>query len=247
MASRTKDEFLATVSHELRTPINAVLGWTAVLRQHRLDQSRADYACDAIERSARAQAQLLGQLLDVSRAIAGKLELHLAPTDLSEIIEASIDAVRSDADDKKIQIASCLDAGVPLILADPERLQQVVINLVSNAVKFSPEEGLVHVELRRGDGFAEIFVQDHGIGIKREFLPYVFERFRQADVTRGTANRGLGLGMSIAREIVEGHGGTIAADSAGEGQGAAFTVRLPLRSTTEAAPGLSARVAEIGN
>jgi signal transduction histidine kinase len=225
---------LATVSHELRTPINAVLGWAAMLREHRLDETRAEHACDAIERSARAQAQLLEQLLDVSRAISGKLEMRLAPAHVGAIIESAIDTVRPDADENKVRIASRLDRSVPLVMIDPERIHQVVVNLVSNAVKFSPENGVVHVELRRDNDRVEIVVQDHGIGIKREFLPYVFERFRQCDTSSGSVNRGLGLGMSIARDIVERHGGTITADSPGEGKGATFTTRLPLRSTSDA-------------
>jgi signal transduction histidine kinase len=232
-ASRAKDDFLATVSHELRTPINAVLGWAAMLRQHRLDEARSEYACDAIERSARAQARLLEQLLDVSRAISGKLELHLAPAHLGGVVEAAIDAVRPDADDKKVRIASRLDRSIPPLMVDPERLQQVVVNMVANAVKFSAEDGLVQVELKRDDHSVDIVVQDHGIGIKREFLPYVFERFRQAGDKRAGVNRGLGLGMSIARDIVERHGGTITADSAGEGKGSTFTVRLPVRVSAE--------------
>jgi signal transduction histidine kinase len=234
-ASRAKDDFLAIVSHELRTPINAVLGWATMLRRHRLDESRAEYACDAIEQSARAQAQLLEQLLDVSRAIAGKLDLHLAPAHIAGIVEAAIDAVRPDADDKKVRISSRLDRSIPLLIVDPERLQQVVVNMVANAVKFSAEEGTVQVELRRDDRFVEIVVEDHGVGIKREFLPYVFDRFRQAGTKSDSVNRGLGLGMAIARDIVERHGGTIAADSAGEGKGATFTVRLPVRNTPETA------------
>ena len=233
-ASRTKDEFLAMVSHELRTPINAVLGWAAMLREHRLDPSRAEYACDAIERSARAQAHMLEQLLDVSRAISGKLELRLAPADLTGVVSAALDAVRPEAEDRNVRITSRLDRGLPLMMVDPERLQQVVVNLLSNAVKFSPSEGVVEVDVRRDDTSAEIVVRDQGIGIRREFLPYVFERFRQGEANRRKTNHGLGLGLSIARDIVERHGGTITADSAGEGKGASFTVRLPLRTASEA-------------
>ena len=240
-ASRAKDDFLAVVSHELRTPINAVLGWAAILRQHRLDEARAEYACEAIERSARAQAHLLEQLLDVSRAISGKLELHLAPAHLGGIVEAAVDAVRPDADDKKIRVAARLDRSLPLLMLDPERLQQVVVNMLSNAVKFSPEDGVVQVELRRDDKSVEIVVQDHGIGIRREFLPYVFDRFRQG-VHRPGGNRGLGLGMSIARDIVERHGGTITAESTGEGSGARFTVKLPLNTSTPESPVLTRQV-----
>jgi signal transduction histidine kinase len=232
-ASRAKDEFLAIISHELRTPINAVLGWATMLRRHHLDEARAEYACNAIERSARAQAQLLEQLLDVSRAIAGKIDLHLAPAQVATIVEAAIDVVKADADDKKAQIESRLDRSVPLIMVDPERLQQVVINVLANAVKFSPEGGVVQIDLRHDERFAELVVQDQGVGIKREFLPYVFDRFRQVGGKENGVNRGLGLGLSIARDIVERHGGTITADSAGEGKGATFTVKLPLRATQE--------------
>ena len=234
-ASRAKDEFLATVSHELRTPINAVLGWAAMMRQHRVDETRAQYACDAIERSARAQARLLEQLLDVSRAISGKLELRLSPAQVTDVVEAAVDAVRPDADDQKVRIAMRVDRTIPPLAIDSERLEQVVINILSNAVKFSPEDSIVQVEVRRDDRQAEIVVTDQGIGIRREFLPYVFERFRQAGSQQG-ANRGLGLGMSIARDIVERHGGTITADSTGEGKGSTFIVRLPLQTMPEMAP-----------
>jgi signal transduction histidine kinase len=242
-ASRAKDQFLATVSHELRTPINAVLGWAAMLRTGKIEEGRARHAIEAIERSARAQAQLLEQLLDLSRIVAGKLEMHFAPARLASIIESSIDVVRPAADAKNVRILSHLDDAVPLLLADPDRLQQVLVNLLSNAVKFTPGDGRVEVELRRADPYAEIHVIDHGVGIKREFLPYVFERYRQADPSSGQLDRGLGLGLSIVRDIVELHGGSVTAESAGEGAGATFTVKLPLRSLSDAPgvnPGLSA-------
>jgi signal transduction histidine kinase len=233
-ASRAKDEFLATVSHELRTPINAVLGWAAMLRSDQIDPSRAGYACEAIERSARAQAQLLEQLLDVSRIVSGKLELRLAPVQVDAIVGAALDAVRPDADERNVRIVTEMERNVPLLLADPERLQQVVINVLSNAVKFSPDGGVVEVELRCDDGFARIVVTDHGIGIKSEFLPYVFDRLRQGS---NTGNRGLGLGLWIVRDIVERHGGTVTASSQGEGRGSTFTVTLPLRAQAEPLPG----------
>jgi signal transduction histidine kinase len=233
-ASRAKDEFLAMVSHELRTPLNAVLGWATILRECQLDEARTKHACDAIERSARAQARFLEQLLDVSRAISGKLELHIAAAEAAGILDAAIDAVRPGAQEKNVRIATQLDESIPALMVDPERLQQAIVNMLGNAVKFSPEGGVVEVELRRDERFVEIVVVDHGIGIKREFLPYVFDRFRQGGTGPGRANRGLGLGMAIARDIIERHGGTITADSDGEGRGATFKVRLPLRSAAEA-------------
>lgn len=234
-AGRAKDDFLAMVSHELRTPLNAVLGWATILREHQLDESHTKHACAAIERSARAQARFLEQLLDVSRAISGKLELRLVPASIAGVLEAAVDAVRPEAHAKRVPITTRVDQGIPPLMIDPERLQQVVTNVLANAVKFSPNGGMVQVELRRADRFVEIVVVDHGIGIKREFLPYVFERFRQAGAQAGSANRGLGLGMSIARDILDRHGGTITADSAGEGKGATFTVRLPLSVAPELA------------
>jgi signal transduction histidine kinase len=233
-ASRAKDEFLATVSHELRTPINAVLGWAAMLRTEQIDPSRAAYACEAIERSARAQAQLLEQLLDVSRIVSGKLELRIAPVHVEAIIGAALDAVRPAADEKHVRVVTKIERGIPLIFGDPERLQQVVINVLSNAVKFSPEEGVVEVELERQEDVARVIVSDHGIGIPSEFLPYVFDRLRQG---ANGGNRGLGLGLWIVRDIVERHGGTVTAESDGEGRGSTFTVTLPLRAQAEPLPG----------
>jgi signal transduction histidine kinase len=238
-ASRAKDEFLAMVSHELRTPLSAVLGWASILRSHRHDETRARQALDAIERSVRSQAQLLEQLLDVSRIVAGKFELRLAPARLNEVIDAAVDSVRPSADEKGIRIDAHLAADLPLMAVDADRLQQVVANLLSNAIKFSPDGGPVEVDLRRADASAEIVVKDNGIGIKREFLPYVFERFRQATGPSATWNRGLGLGLSIVREIVQKHGGSVAAESAGEGKGSTFRVQLPLRAAAEPMPVVS--------
>jgi signal transduction histidine kinase len=234
-ASRAKDDFLATVSHELRTPINAVLGWATMLRSDQLDPARVDYACEAIERSARAQAHLLEQLLDVSRIVSGKFELRLAPVQVEAVIEAAIDSVRPAADDRKIRIGSRLERGIPLLMADPDRLQQVVTNLLSNAVKFSSEGGLVQVELTRAGDAAQIAVRDEGAGIGPELLPYVFDRLRQGETGASSVNRGLGLGLWIVRDIIERHGGSVAVTSAGQGKGSTFTVTLPLRSAAEAA------------
>src|SRR5688572_12859798 len=232
-ASRAKDEFLAMVSHELRTPLSAVLGWAAILRANRQDEVRAQQALDAIERSVRAQAQLLEQLLDVSRIVAGKFELRLAPARLDEVIEVAVDAVGPAADERRIRIEKRLSRDLPPLAADADRLQQVVTNLLSNAIKFSPAEAVVEVELRRVNGTAEIVVKDYGVGIKRDLLPYVFERFRQATGPSASWNRGLGLGLSIVREIVQKHGGAVIAESAGEGQGATFRVQLPMRNAVE--------------
>ena len=229
-ASRAKDEFLATVSHELRTPINAVLGWAAMLRGEQFDQSRAHYACEAIERSARAQAQLLEQLLDVSRIVSGKLELQVAPVHADAIVQAAVDAVRPAAEEKGVRIETELENDLPLLFADPERLQQVVINVLSNAVKFSPNDGTVELGLRREDSSVHIVIRDNGAGIRSELLPHVFDRLRQG-TTAG--NHGLGLGLWIVRDIVERHGGSVVAWSDGEGKGATFTVTLPLRAQAE--------------
>jgi signal transduction histidine kinase len=232
-ASRAKDEFLAMVSHELRTPLSAVLGWAAILRANRQDEGRARQALDAIERSVRSQAQLLEQLLDVSRIVAGKFELRLAPARLDEVIDVAVEAVGPAATEKGVRIEKRLSRDLPLLTIDADRLQQVMTNLLGNAIKFSPGEGSVDVELRRANGSAEIVVKDYGVGIKREFLPYVFERFRQATGPSASWNRGLGLGLSIVREIVQKHGGTVVAESDGEGKGATFRVQLPLSAAAE--------------
>jgi signal transduction histidine kinase len=232
-AARAKDEFLAMVSHELRTPLNAILGWATILRQHPLDESRTQHAYAAIERSARAQSQFLEQLQDVSRAISGKLELHREATSIGALLDAAIDTMRPDAHAGNVRIVGAIDHAIPPVIVDAQRIQQVILNMLANAVKFSPDGGLVRVELRRDDRFVEIVVADQGIGIKREFLPFVFERFRQGGAMTATGKRGLGLGMSIARDIIDRHGGTITADSAGEGKGATFTVRLPFETASE--------------
>jgi signal transduction histidine kinase len=243
-AAHAKDEFLAMVSHELRTPMNAVLGWATILRQQPLDESRAQHAYAAIERSARAQSQFLEQLQDVSRAISGKLELHREPTSIGALLDAAIDTMRPDAHASHVRIVAAIDHAIPPVILDAQRLQQVVLNMLANAVKFSPDGGLVRVALRRDDRFVEIVVADQGIGIKREFLPYVFERFRQGGAITANGKRGLGLGMSIARDIIDRHGGTITADSAGEGKGATFTVRLPFEPAPELTVGVPPGAAE---
>jgi len=229
-ANRLKDEFLATLSHELRTPLNAILGWVQVLRTGKLDEATSARALETIERNAKAQAQLIGDLLDVSRIITGKLRLDFKPVELPRVIDAALESVRPAADAKGIQLAVDLGPLAFPVLGDADRLQQVVWNLLSNGIKFNSRGGRVEVLLRESAGSAAIQVSDTGIGIRPDFLPYVFDRFRQAEGSITRAHAGLGLGLSIVRHLVELHGGTVAVDSAGEGLGASFTVQLPLRA-----------------
>ena len=227
-ASRAKDEFLATVSHELRTPLNAILGWGRLLRTSKLDEESFTRGLETIERNAKLQVQLIDDLLDVSRIISGKLRLTVMPVELSSIIEASVDSIRPAADAKGIRLQVLLDSNAGLISGDPDRLQQVVWNLLSNAVKFSGKVGRVQIRLQRIDSHVEIAISDSGRGISPEFLPYVFDRFRQADSSISRMHGGLGLGLAIVRNLVELHGGSVQAQSPGEGLGATFTVQLPI-------------------
>ncbi|MDQ3687975.1 MAG: PAS domain S-box protein [Acidobacteriota bacterium] len=227
-ASRLKDEFLATVSHELRTPLTAVIGWTHILRAGQLDEAGAARALETVERNARAQNQLIEDLLDISRIITGKLRLDVRPIDPVGFLEAAIEAVHPAAEAKGVRLQKVLDTGTGAISGDADRLQQVVWNLLSNAIKFTPKGGRVQLRLERINSHVEIIVTDTGAGIKPEFLPFVFDRFRQADGSTTRAHGGLGLGLAIARNLVELHGGTVHADSHGEGRGATFTVTLPL-------------------
>ncbi len=255
-ANRIKDEFLAVLSHELRTPLNPILGWSKLLRAGRLDAAKTASALETIERNALLQTQLIEDLLDVSRIIQGKLNLKMAPVDLAWTINAALETVRLAAQAKSIQIQVLLDPTTGKVLGDSGRLQQVVWNLVSNAVKFTPEEGRVEVRLQHfeedsNDGkdspssslsihsYAQISVSDSGKGISPQFLPHVFEYFRQADSTTTRIFGGLGLGLAIVRHLVELHGGTVRADSPGEGQGATFTVQLPLLEKRELREGRS--------
>jgi signal transduction histidine kinase/AmiR/NasT family two-component response regulator len=226
-ANRMKDEFLATLSHELRTPLNAMLGWTRLLRTGQLDQATTGRALETIERNALAQAQLVEDLLDVSRIITGKLRLDVQPVHLEHILETSIDAVRPAADARGITIETDIDSE-SRVLGDGDRLRQIVWNLLSNAIKFTPSGGWVRVALKRVDPHLQVTVADSGAGIAPEFLPYVFERFRQSDGNSTRVHGGLGLGLAIVRHLVELHGGSVHADSAGDGQGATFTVKLPI-------------------
>ncbi len=227
-ASRLKDEFLATVSHELRTPLTAILGWAHMLRTGQLDGGSASNAFETIERNARAQAQLIDDLLDVSRIITGKLRIDVRPVDPNSFIEAAVEAVRPAAEAKGVRLQKVLDTGVVSVSGDPVRLQQVVWNLLANAIKFTPRGGRVQVRLERVNSHVEVAVSDTGSGIPAEFLPHVFDRFRQADQKTTRRHGGMGLGLAIVRHLVELHGGTARAESAGEGQGATFTVLLPV-------------------
>ncbi|HEX8070934.1 MAG TPA: PAS domain S-box protein [Pyrinomonadaceae bacterium] len=229
-ASRTKDEFLATVSHELRTPLTAILGWARLLRGDGMDAPASRHAVTVIERNARAQAQLIEDLLDISRIITGRLRLEQATVDLVPVVHSVLDSVRLAAEAKEISLHADYDAAELAVTGDAARLQQVVWNLLTNAVKFTPPGGRVEVRLARRDGHARLVVSDTGVGIAPEFLPYVFERFRQADQSTSRSHGGLGLGLAIVRHLVELHGGQVEAESAGEGQGARFTVALPLQA-----------------
>ncbi|MBA3530649.1 MAG: response regulator [Ardenticatenales bacterium] len=227
-ANRLKDEFLATISHELRTPLTAILGWLHILRTRNPTPEKIARALAIIEQNAQLQAQLIEDLLDVSRIISGKMRLDVQPIDPLIFIEAAIESVRPAAEAKSIRLQPVLDTGVGFISGDAARLQQVVWNLVSNAIKFTPKGGRVQVRLERINSHIEIVVSDTGIGIRPDFLPHVFERFRQEDQTIQRRHTGLGLGLSIVRHLVELHGGEVNVYSPGEGEGTTFTVVVPL-------------------
>lgn len=229
-ANRAKDEFLAVVSHELRTPLNAILGWAQLLQTRALNEETTASALESIERNAKAQAQLINDLLDVSRIITGKLRLDTRPLDLSAVIESALDSVRPTAEAKEIRIVSRIEPPAGEVWGDPDRLKQVIWNLLSNAIKFTPKQGQVEIGLVQVGSNAQLSVLDTGAGIHREFLPYIFDRFYQAESANTRSNGGLGLGLAIVRHLVELHGGAVYADSRGEGQGAAFIVTLPVRS-----------------
>ncbi len=227
-ANRIKDEFLAVLSHELRSPLNPILGWAKLLQSRKFDETALNKALATIERNAKLQAQLIEDLLDVSRILQGKLNLNMASVDLASTIEAAMETVRLAAEAKSIEIQIMFDPDVRQVLGDAARLQQVLWNLLSNAVKFTPDEGQVNVRLDCINTYAQIIVSDTGKGINSEFLPYVFDYFRQADSKTTRKFGGLGLGLAITRRLVEMHGGTIEVTSPGDGQGSVFTVRLPL-------------------
>lgn len=230
-SNRLKDEFLATVSHELRTPLTAILGWSRLLEDGSIEETLRKQAIETICRNAKAQAQIVDDILDVSRIITGNLYLDLHPMELSPVVKNAINVVRPTADAKGIKIDAFLDTSRAMVSADANRLQQVIWNLLSNAVKFTGNGGRVIVKLSQAGSNVELTVSDTGQGITREFMPYVFDRFRQADSTTTRHHGGLGLGLAIARHLVEIHGGTIKADSAGAGQGATFIIKLPIIET----------------
>ncbi|HYN85533.1 MAG TPA: ATP-binding protein [Pyrinomonadaceae bacterium] len=229
-SNRLKDEFLATISHELRTPLTAILGWSSMLREGRLGAKEAEAAVEVIERNARTQQQIVDDILDVSRIITGKLRVEPRALGLGDVVQAAVDSVRPAATAKNIELSTRFDPRVGEVSGDADRLQQVFWNLLSNAVKFTPVGGSVRVRVERENArsYARVVVEDTGIGIRPDFLPYVFDRFRQADQSTTRAYGGIGLGLAIVRHLVELHGGTVAVESAGAGRGARFAVELPL-------------------
>ncbi|HVR70163.1 MAG TPA: ATP-binding protein [Vicinamibacteria bacterium] len=227
-ASRAKDQFLATLSHELRTPLTSIVGWVYLLRSGQLDSDTVNRGLETIERNAMLQAQLVSDILDMSRIIAARFRLVVRPVDLTPLVAAAIDSLMPAARAKNLHVQPILDPSAGRVLGDPDRLQQVFWNLLSNAIKFTPEGGRVQVKLAVAEGSAEVTVEDDGVGIPSDFLSHVFELFRQRDSSNTRAHGGLGLGLSVVRHLVELHGGTVRAESAGEGKGARFAVRLPL-------------------
>ena len=232
-ASYLKDEFLMTVSHELRTPLTAIFGWVRMLSTGSVPANERGLALAAVERNARAQTRLIEDLLDVSRAISGKLRIDARGIELKNVVEAAIETVRPALQAKRIRFQSSIDPALPQILADPDRVQQIVWNLLSNAIKFTPEEGTVQIRVTRADASVVIEVSDSGAGIPAAFVPHVFERFRQAEGGTRRKHGGLGLGLAIVRHLTELHGGSVSAESPGEGQGAVFRVQLPLRAVPD--------------
>jgi two-component system, chemotaxis family, CheB/CheR fusion protein len=239
-ANHAKDEFLAMVSHELRAPLTAILGWTHLLNNNSLPKAKVAQAIEIIDRSAKAQAQLIADLLDISSITSGNFQLNIRPLQLASVIEAAIEVVMIAAEAKQIHITSQLAPGANMVMGDPERLQQVIWNLLINAIKFTPHGGLIDVTLTYDDNQAQITFSDNGCGISSEFLPYVFDRFRQADISKTRSSFGLGLGLSIVQSLVELHDGTIKVASRGKNQGTTFVVQLPLRINSEKATPLIA-------
>jgi signal transduction histidine kinase len=242
-ANRAKDIFLATLSHELRTPLTPVLGWVNLLKTGALDKASVAQALDTIERNARLQARLVDDLLDISRIVTGKLQFEREPVDLSTVVEAAVDTMRGQAEQRGIELSS-KTSGTPLIVqGSPVRLEQIILNLLSNAIKFTDEGGRVGVRVERSDGEASVVVEDTGVGIAPEFLPHVFENFRQADGSTTRQHGGLGLGLAIVRALAKIHGGNVQAESAGIGQGARFIFTVPCEGDNSGTPEVHAYAA----
>jgi len=242
-ANRAKDEFLATLSHELRTPLNAILGWTSLLASGQLDAATTRKALAIIERNTRVQAQLIGDLLDISRIVTGKLRLDMKPLSVRTVVNAALESVRPVAEQSDVRVEVSIDEDAT-VTGDQARIQQVVWNLLNNAMKFTPSGGWIRVTASRDGGQFLVTVTDSGTGISPEFLPYVFDRFRQEDGAATREHAGLGIGLSIVRHVVELHGGTVTAHSEGEGKGASFVVAFPVAAdAADTAPGPSARPA----
>ncbi len=231
-SNRAKDIFLATLSHELRTPLTAVLGWARMLRSRKIDEATAEHGLQVIERNAESQNQMIQELLDVSRIVTGKLQLEVELMQLMPVIKAAVDSVQHAVEAKSIELDVNFETESALVTGDPERLQQVIWNLLSNAIKFTPKAGHIEVKLERYGSDVRIKVSDTGMGISPDFLPHVFERFRQADGSTTRAQGGLGLGLAVVRHIIEQHGGTVAAESEGEDRGSTFTVNLPVAAAS---------------
>lgn len=231
-ANKAKDEFLAMVSHELRAPLNTMLGWVKLLQSKKLDTETFDRGLDAIERSAKAQAKLIEDLLDISRIIRGKFKLSIASVNIHSLLDSAIEATLPTATAKNISLILNIDKELEIIEADPDRLLQVITNLLSNAIKFTPQDGKVTVSLKQIGDYAEISVSDTGIGITKEMLPRIFERYHQASASSTKRHSGLGLGLSIVRTITEAHGGSVSVESEGEGRGATFKILLPINHQT---------------
>jgi PAS domain S-box-containing protein len=232
-ASRLKDEFLAVVSHELRNPLNAITGWASLIYTGRIAGDQMMRATQTILRNAQSLNRMIGDLLDVSRIVSGRMRLELRPVELATVIDSAIEVIRPAAEAKGVRLEASLERPATEVAGDPDRLQQVMTNLLSNALKFTPNGGRIQVELHRVESHAEIVVKDTGIGIELDLLPYIFERFRQGDTSTARKHGGLGLGLAIARHIVELHGGIISARSDGIGMGAEFTIQLPLPQPAE--------------
>ncbi|WP_437751588.1 PAS domain-containing hybrid sensor histidine kinase/response regulator [Sorangium sp. So ce1389] len=241
--SRVKDDFVATLSHELRSPINAILGWARILRSRAQEPQALARGLEVIERNARLQSDMVSELLDMSRIVSGKLQLDVQPVDLPAVIQGALEAVKLAAEAKGLTVVSSIEPEAGSLRGDPGRLQQVAWNLLSNAAKFTPPGGRIDVALRRAGAFAELSVTDTGPGIAPQFLPHLFERFRQADASSTRKHGGLGIGLSIVKHLVELHGGTVEVASPGEGMGAMFTVKLPLAGVSPQAPGATQRAA----